>query len=120
MRRSVLPEDPYERALCKLIEEYADEHLAKILYKYRMEVNKEESQQDKALLAQYQKAVEENLKILNDLLTGREWLVGSRYSLADISIYAFLQRMAAEPKSWKIVEEKYPQIIRWFEAVKKQ
>lgn len=118
MSKSVFPKDPYQRALCKLIEEYADEHLAKVLYRYRMEVNKEESQQDKTLLAQYQKAVEENLIILNNLLEEREWFVGDMFSLADVSIYAFLQRMASEPKSWKIVEEKYPHIKRWFELVK--
>jgi glutathione S-transferase len=118
MGRSVFPKDPYQKALCKLIEEYADEHLAKILYKFRMEINKEESQQDKALLAQYQKVVEENLTILNNLLDGREWLVGDTFTLADISIYSFLQRMAAEPKSWRIIEENYPHIKRWFEAVK--
>lgn len=115
--RSVFPKDPYQKALCKLIEEYADEHLAKVLYKYRKEVNKEESQQDKAALAHYQKLVEENLTILNNLLERQEWFVGDAYSLADMSIYAFLQRTAAEPKSWEIVE-KYPDIKRWFDAAK--
>jgi len=118
MSKSVFPKDPYQKALCKLIEEYADEHLAKVLYRYRMEVNKPEPEQDKALLGQYQKVVEENLTILNNLLEGREWLVGDSYSLADISIYSFLQRMAGEPKSWRIIEEGYPNIKRWFEVVK--
>ncbi len=85
---SIYPEGSYARGLCKLIDDYADEALTKIIYSYGTQLRKPEGERDQRVLKEKLTMLEENLSHLDEMLEGREWMVADRYSLADISLFS--------------------------------
>ncbi len=53
------------------------------LFKDRMHLNPQAADDLKAI-------AQKNLAWLDDLMTGREWIAGSRFTLADVFLYAFV------------------------------
>jgi glutathione S-transferase len=53
------------------------------------------------------------LKLMDDHLKGRDWLVGSAISIADISLFAYTH--VADEADFDL--ELYPEVIRWMEQI---
>ena len=59
------------------------------------------------------KAGNEALKVMDEHLAGREWLVGSAFSLADICLFAYTH--VADEADFDL--ELYPNVIAWMERI---
>ncbi len=59
------------------------------------------------------KAGNEALKVMDEHLGGREWLVGSEFSLADICLFAYTH--VADEADFDL--ELYPNVIAWMERI---
>ena len=59
------------------------------------------------------KAGNEALKLMDDHLKGRDWLVGDSISLADICLFAYTH--VADEADFDL--ELYPNVIRWMERI---
>lgn len=62
------------------------------------------------------KAGNEALKLMDEHLTGREWIVGPHMSLADICLFAYTH--VAGEADFNLAE--YPQVMQWVERMKGQ
>ena len=71
---------------------------------------------DDAEAARRRRAAEEILELLNDQLDGRDYFVGASYTVADISLYAYLH-VAGEAG---IDIAAYPSVLAWLERVAEQ
>lgn len=111
----IYPDDKRQRALCRLIDDYADEALAKIIREYLVEANKPEHERDDATLAKYRALVDEQLAQLNDLLEERDFLVADRYTLADISVFSILKMLAI--KGTGELLSRYENLYRWYRYI---
>ena len=45
------------------------------------------------------------------------WLVGERYSLADIAVVPFLKRMDEEIVPDEVSEKKHPKVFAWWQKI---
>ena len=59
------------------------------------------------------KAGNEALKLMDEHFAGREWLVGSAFSLADIALFAYTH--VADEADFDL--ELYPNVIAWMERI---
>ena len=50
-------------------------------------------------------------------LEDSDWLVGTRYSLADIGIVPFVKRIDEEIAPDEVSEKKHPRVLAWWRAV---
>ena len=50
-------------------------------------------------------------------LTDGDWLVGNRYSLADIGIMPFVKRIDEEIAPDEVTQRKHPRVFAWWQAV---
>ena len=50
-------------------------------------------------------------------LKAGDWLVGNRYSLADIGIVPFVKRIDEEIAPDEVSEKKHPRVLAWWRAV---
>jgi glutathione S-transferase len=110
------PTDRYERAQVlqwQFFEQYDHEpHIAVA----RFWLHYKEGQVDQAALAAKQTAGYRALDAMEKHLTGREYLVGARYSLADISLYAYTH--VSEEGGFEL--KRYPAISSWLKRVAAQ
>ena len=112
-----VPEDRYERAQVlqwQFFEQYEHEPyiaVARFWLHY-----KEGGDVDAAALAARQKTGYRALDTMEKHLAGREFIVGSRYSLADISLYAYTH--VADEGGFEM--KRYPAINRWLTRVAAQ
>jgi glutathione S-transferase len=112
-----VPEDRYERAQVlqwQFFEQYDHEpHIAVARFWLHY---KEGGEIDRAALEAKQKAGYRALDAMEKHLAGREFFVGSRYSLADISLYAYTH--VANEGGFDM--SRYPAINRWIARVAAQ
>jgi glutathione S-transferase len=52
------------------------------------------------------------LKVLNQALSGREWLISERFSVADLNVASVMQLM----RQMQIPLDEYPEVARWLAA----
>ena len=110
-----LPDDPYERAQVlawQFFEQYEIEPnlaVARFLKLFGVEA-------PEAFWRQRFDAGRKGLEALERGLTGSAWLVGERYSTADISLYAYVH--VAHEGGFDL--EPYPQIHAWLQRVAAQ
>ena len=110
-----LPDDPYERAQAlawQFFEQYEIEPnlaVARFLKLFAVEA-------PEAFWLQRLDAGRKGLEALERGLAGKAWLVGERYSVADISLYAYTH--VAGEGGFDL--EPYPQIRAWLERVAAQ
>jgi len=112
-----VPEDRYERAKVlqwQFFEQY--EHEPNIAVARFWLHYKEGGNVDPAALAARQKAGYRALDAMEKHLAGHEFFVGSRYSLADISLYAYTH--VADEGGFEM--NRYPAISRWLARVAAQ
>lgn len=111
-----VPEDRYERAQVlqwQFFEQYDHEPNIAVA---RFWLHYKGGEIDQAALAQRQKAGYRALDAMEKHLIDREFLVGSRYSLADISLYAYTH--VAEEGDFDL--KRYPAIRVWLARVAAQ
>lgn len=65
----------------------------------------------------YRREAERHYQVLEDHLAGRDWIVGDRYTIADISAWGWIDRAARVLKGKENPLEDYPNIARWFAAI---
>jgi glutathione S-transferase len=112
-----LSEDPYERAQVlqwQFFEQYSHEPniaVARFWKTYSGEPDRFERQKDRLLTGGYAA-----LDAMESRLGGREFLVGERYSIADISLYAYTH--VAHEGGFEL--EPYPAIRAWLDRVAAQ
>lgn len=64
-------------------------------------------------IERYSKEVLRIYGVLNTRLTGRTWLAGDEYSIADIATYPWLAR-----HDWQGVDlKRFPEVLRWYDAI---
>jgi glutathione S-transferase len=73
-------------------------------------------EQPGAVLEHYAPRATSALRVLDRHLTGRDWMVGQGYSVADIALFAYTQ-MA--PEAGHDLAG-YPAVVAWLERVRKQ
>jgi glutathione S-transferase len=111
-----VPTDRYERAQVlqwQFFEQYDHEPNIAVA---RFWLHYKGGEIDRAALAERQKSGYRALDAMEKHLTGREFLVGSRYSLADISLYAYTH--VAEEGDFDM--SRYPAIRAWLARVAAQ
>jgi len=65
----------------------------------------------------YRREAERHYKVLDDHLAGREFIVGSEYTIADISAWGWLDRASRVMKGAEDPLAPYPNLKRWFQAI---
>lgn len=111
-----VPGDRYERAQVlqwQFFEQYDHEPYIAVA---RFWLHYKGGDVDKVALAERQKTGYRALDAMERHLAGREFLVGSRYSLADISLYAYTH--VAHEGGFEM--NRYPAISRWLARVAAQ
>ncbi len=64
-------------------------------------------------IERYSKEAARLYSVLNTRLRGRDWLVGSAYSIADIATFPWIAR-----HEWQGIDlARYPEVKRWFDAI---
>lgn len=65
----------------------------------------------------YRREAERHYRVLDDHLTGRAYIVGNDYTIADISAWGWLDRASRVLKSESEPLAAFPNIKRWFDAI---
>jgi len=108
----LLPEDARSRALAWIIEEYADEVLGPLLSRASRGVDAAGKPLDEGGRAALKSEMVPHYEALEQLLGGDDYALGSRLTLADVSLYAFISRL--ELYSPRGVPPEYPKIKAWY------
>lgn len=113
--QQLLPmDDPMLRAKIRLMNDHCDNIYGKTQFTYLM--NKEE-EKDETLRNEMEDALQFYEKILFD--NDGPYFLGENFSIADLHLYPFIQRMTVTLKHWKGYElpaEKFPNLFKWFES----
>ena len=112
----LLPDEPRLRGLAWCLEEYADEALAPLLRRTGRGVDEEERPLTEAGRAALKAEVAHHYEALEQVLTGGDYFLGGRVTLADIALYAFLSRL--ELYSPRGIPAEYPRIRAWYGRMK--
>jgi glutathione S-transferase len=117
---AMLPEDPYERARIRMIEDTTDQYLQMALREFRMSqfeyappflVRKKADEVDHKLLETARAKIHEHLTRLESELAGRAYFGGAMFSLADV---ALAPPLTASAKLLGLLPDKrYPLIAAW-------
>ena len=112
----LLPDDPFELAQVVrwLIFEQTDVIPTMGGLRFRLLVGRLTADDPDAV--QRKEGALEVLRLLDDHLAGREWLVGGRYTIADVAVYGYTH-LAHEAG---IDMEPYANLRTWFERVERQ
>ena len=65
----------------------------------------------------YRREAERHYQVLNDHLSGREFIVGSGFTIADISAWGWLDRASRVRKGAEDPLGPFPELKRWFAGV---
>lgn len=112
----LLPDEARMRGMAWVIEEYADEALAPLLERSRRGVDEKGQPLPEAGRAALRTELAHHYEALEQILGGEDYVLGSRPSLADISLYAFLSRL--ELYSPRGIPAEYGKIRAWYGRMK--
>lgn len=110
----LIPADPFERALMyqwMFWEQYSHEPAIAVLRFQKFYLKKADSEIDPALVAKCGKV----LTVMNDHLSGGEYFVGEKLSLADIALVAYT-RFSHQAD---IDLTRYPNVLAWVRRVER-
>lgn len=112
--QALLPQNPVLRARIRLLNDHCDTVFAKTQFTFLM--NKEE-EKDKILADEMETA----LAMYEEALVGSggPYLLGGEFTLADVHILPFIQRLIITLRHWKgyeLPKEKLPNLLTWFDA----
>lgn len=110
----LMPRDPFARASIRLLNDHCDNVFSKTQFTYLM--NKEDEKDD-----DLRGEMETALAAYEDALVGSKgpYLLGSHFTLADVHIFPFIQRLVITLKHWKDYElpkDKFPKLLDWLDA----
>ena len=108
---TLLPTDPFTRASIRLLNDHCDNVFAKTQFTYLM--NKE-GEKDDELRAELETA----LSVFEDALVESKgpYLVGQDFTLADVHVFPFLQRLVVTLGHWKnytLPKDTFPNLLSW-------
>lgn len=64
----------------------------------------------------YRKEIERHYKVMDDHLTQREFVVGDSFTIADMSLWGWIERAAFVMKS-DVPLDPYPNLKKWYQAI---
>ena len=108
----LMPSDPFVRAKIRLLNDHCDNVFAKTQFTYLM--NKEADKDDE-LCAE----MESTLATYEEALSKGPYLLGDNFTLADIHVFPFIQRLVITLKHYKNYElpkEKFPKLLAWIDT----
>mmetsp|Transcript_3701 Transcript_3701/g.7766 ORF Transcript_3701/g.7766 Transcript_3701/m.7766 type:complete len:281 (-) Transcript_3701:42-884(-) len=114
VHHNLLPEDPFMRASIRLLNDHCDSVFTKTQFTFLM--NKDDTKEDE-LCAEMENA----LGAYEDALveSNGPYLFGQDFTLADVHIFPFLQRLVITLKHWKnyeLTHNKFPNLLLWLET----
>jgi glutathione S-transferase len=112
----LLPDDSRSRGLAWVIEEYADEVLGPLLRRASRGMDAAGRPLDDGGRNALKTEMAHHYEALEQLLGGEDYALGSRLTLADIALYAFISRL--ELYSPRGVPPEYPKIRAWYSRMK--
>jgi GST-like protein len=65
----------------------------------------------------YRREIERHYQVLEDYMAGREFVVGSEYTIADMSAWGWLDRASRVMKGTEAPLTAYPNLNRWFQSI---
>jgi len=65
----------------------------------------------------YRREAERHYQVLNDHLTGRNYIVGDSYTIADMSAWGWIDRASKVLKQADDPLAAFPELKRWFTAI---
>ena len=111
---TLMPKDPFLRAKIRLLNDHCDNVFAKTQFTYLM--NKDESK-DEELCTEMETALMAYEAALSE--SRGPYLLGGVFTLADVHVLPFLQRLVITLKHWKdyeLPQEKFPKLLAWIES----
>ena len=112
----LLPDDSRSRGLAWVIEEYADDVLGPLLGRASRGVDAAGHPLDDGGRTALKAELAHHYDALEELLGGEDYALGSRLTLADIALYAFISRL--ELYSPRGVPPEYPKIKAWYSRMR--
>ena len=112
----LLPDDSRSRGLAWVIEEYADEVLGPLLRRASRGMDAAGRPLDDGGRDALKTEMAHHYEALEQLLGGEDYALGSRLTLADVALYAFISRL--ELYSPRGVPPDYPKIKAWYSRMK--
>lgn len=112
----LLPDGARDRGLAWVIEEYADEVLAPVLHRATRGVDAEGKPLTDAGRAALKAELSRHYEAVEQILSGDDFVLGGRLTLADVALYAFLSRL--ELYSPRGIPNDYPKIRAWYGRMK--
>ena len=112
--QSLMPSDPFLRAKIRLLNDHCDNVFAGTQFTYLM--NKDEAK-DGELCAEMENALAAYEEALAG--SGGPYLLGEDFTLADVHVLPFLQRLKITLQHWKAYElpkDKFPKLLCWLDA----
>lgn len=114
LEHSLMPNDPFMRAKIRLLNDHCDNVFAKTQFTYLM--NKDDAKDDE-LCAEMEKA----LAAYEAAIAEGEgpYLLGKEFTLADVHVLPFLQRLVITLKHWKdyeLPEDMFPKLLSWIDS----
>ena len=112
--KPIYPNQPGLRGLTLLVEDWADEVLNRpvkplaLSHQKKRELSKEEREK-------FIRELDSCLNTLDAIFSTQEWLVASRFTLADIAVSAQVWRMSAFPEGQAV--ESHPHLVQWKKRV---
>jgi len=113
-KQTLLPMDPFARAKIRLLNDHCDNVFSKTQFTFLM--NKDESKDEELC-----NEMEEALQMYEDALVESKgpYLLGEDFSIADLHLLPFIQRLTITLKHWKDYElpsEKFPKFVGWIQS----
>lgn len=111
---TLMPTDPFLRAKIRLLNDHCDNVFSKTQFTYLM--NKDDEKEDD-LCGEMESA----LAAYEDALTESKgpFLLGNDFTLADVHLLPFIQRLVITLKHWKNYEmpsDKFPNLLAWHDS----
>ena len=113
-KQTLMPSDPFVRAKIRLLNDHCDNVFAKTQFTYLM--NKE-SDKDDELCAEIESALNTYEEALDK--NKGPYLLGDNFTLADIHVFPFIQRLVITLKYYKgyeLPKEKFPKLLAWIDT----
>ena len=110
---TLMPTDPFIRARIRLLNDHCDNVFAKTQFTYLM--NKEDDKDDELCTD-----MESALNTYEEALVGSKgpYLLGGDFTLADVHVFPFIQRLLITLKHYKDYElqkDKFPKLLAWID-----
>lgn len=113
-KQTLMPMDPFMRARIRLLNDHCDNVFSKTQFTFLM--NKDEEKHFECM-----NQMEEALRMYEDALVESKgpYLLGEDFTIADLHLLPFIQRLTITLKHWKEYElptDKFPKLVEWVQS----